>query len=127
MAGTDRMSHSVYRVVANSNSASLPCSFPQLLLNFLNKYNIFTITYAMQFGNSMQKVFAGYIQHAWPSFGHIDLRYLLLLFIHFEQLSCSSGKSVCLWSCRLGFDSESGQTNDIKIGVHSFSATDAQL
>ena len=30
--------------------------------------------------------------------------------------------SVCLLSCRLGFDSESGQTNDFKIGIHSFLA-----
>ena len=30
--------------------------------------------------------------------------------------------SVHLGSCRLGFDSESGQTNDFKIGIHSFSA-----
>ena len=30
--------------------------------------------------------------------------------------------SVCLLSCRLGFDSESGQTNDFKIGIHSFPA-----
>ena len=29
---------------------------------------------------------------------------------------------VCLLSCRLGFDSESGQTNDFKIGIHSFPA-----
>ena len=31
-----------------------------------------------------------------------------------------SGKSVRLGSCRLGIDSESGQTNDLKIGIHSF-------
>ena len=31
-----------------------------------------------------------------------------------------SGKCVCLWSCRLGFDSQSGKTNDFKTGVHSF-------
>ena len=30
--------------------------------------------------------------------------------------------SVCFLSCRLGFDSESGQTNDFKIGIHSFPA-----
>ena len=30
--------------------------------------------------------------------------------------------SVCLLSCRLGFDPESGQTNDFKIGIHSFPA-----
>ena len=30
--------------------------------------------------------------------------------------------SVCLLSCGLGFDSESGQTNDFKIGIHSFPA-----
>ena len=30
--------------------------------------------------------------------------------------------NVCLLSCRLGFDSESGQTNDFKIGIHSFPA-----
>ena len=30
--------------------------------------------------------------------------------------------SVCLLNCRLGFDSESGQTNDFKIGIHSFPA-----
>ena len=27
---------------------------------------------------------------------------------------------VCLLSCRLGFNSELGQTNDFKIGIHSF-------
>ena len=27
-----------------------------------------------------------------------------------------------LLSCRLGFDSESGQTNDFNIGIHSFPA-----
>ena len=32
------------------------------------------------------------------------------------------GKSVRLGSCILGFNSESGQTNDFKIGIHSFSA-----
>ena len=26
------------------------------------------------------------------------------------------------WTYRLGFDSESGQTNDFKIGIHSFPA-----
>ena len=31
-------------------------------------------------------------------------------------------KSVRLWSCRIGFDSESGQTNDFKIGIYSFPA-----
>ena len=31
-------------------------------------------------------------------------------------------QSVCLLSCRLGFDSESGQTNDLNIGIHSFPA-----
>ena len=38
------------------------------------------------------------------------------------QLSWASGKSIYLWSCRLGFDSESGQINDFKIGIHSFPA-----
>ena len=32
------------------------------------------------------------------------------------------GESVCLGSCRFGFDSESGQTNNCKIGIHSFPA-----
>ena len=30
--------------------------------------------------------------------------------------------SVCLLSCRLGFDFESGQINDFKIGIHNFPA-----
>ena len=30
--------------------------------------------------------------------------------------------SGCLGSCKLGFDSESGQTSDFKIGIHSFPA-----
>ena len=38
-----------------------------------------------------------------------------------------SGKSVCLESCRLGFDSESGQTNDFKIDIHSFPAWHSAL
>ena len=33
------------------------------------------------------------------------------------HLSWPNGKSVCLWSCRLGFDFESVQTNDFKIGI----------
>ena len=32
------------------------------------------------------------------------------------------GLSVRLLSSRLGFDSESGQTNDFKIAIHSFLA-----
>ena len=35
--------------------------------------------------------------------------------------------SVCLLSCRLGFDSESGQTNDFKIAIHSFPARRSAL
>ena len=38
------------------------------------------------------------------------------------NLTAQSRKSVPLWSCRLGFDSDSGQTNDFKIGVHNFPA-----
>ena len=40
-------------------------------------------------------------------------------------ISSSDGRvvySVCLLSSRLGFDSESGQTNDFNIGIHSFPA-----
>ena len=37
-------------------------------------------------------------------------------------LKWPSGKSVRLGSCRLGFDSESGQTIDFKIGNHRFTA-----
>ena len=32
-----------------------------------------------------------------------------------------------LWSCRLGFDSESGQTNDFKTATHSFPARRSAL
>ena len=42
-----------------------------------------------------------------------------------SDLDSSDGRvvwSVCLLSCRLGFDSKSGQTNDYKIGIHSFPA-----
>ena len=35
--------------------------------------------------------------------------------------------SVCLWSCRLGFDFESGQTNDFETGIHSFPACRSAL
>ena len=35
--------------------------------------------------------------------------------------------SVCLLSSRLGFNSESGQTNDSKIGIHSFPASRSAL
>ena len=38
-----------------------------------------------------------------------------------------SGKSVRLGSCRLGFDSESGQINDFKIGIHRFLAWRSSL
>ena len=39
-----------------------------------------------------------------------------------RQLRWPSGESVRLESCRLGFDSESGQTDDFKVGIHSFPA-----
>ena len=35
--------------------------------------------------------------------------------------------NVCRLSCRLGFDSESGQTNDFIIGIHSFPASRSAL
>ena len=41
---------------------------------------------------------------------------------YFKQLRRPNGKSVRLWSCRRGFGSKSGQTSDMKIGIHSFSA-----
>ena len=40
-------------------------------------------------------------------------------------LNSSDGRvvwSVCLLSCGLGFNSESGQTNHFNIGIHSFPA-----
>ena len=40
----------------------------------------------------------------------------------YNQLRWPSGESVRLGSCRLGFGSESGQTNDFKIGIYSFLA-----
>ena len=39
-----------------------------------------------------------------------------------KQLRWPSDESVQLGSCRLGFDFEWGQTNDFKIGIHSFPA-----
>ena len=39
-----------------------------------------------------------------------------------QQLRWSSSRSVSLGSCKFGFNSESGQTNDFKIGIHSFPA-----
>ena len=38
------------------------------------------------------------------------------------QLRWPSGKSVCFWSCRLGFSCKSGQINDFKVDIHSFPA-----
>ena len=46
---------------------------------------------------------------------------------HFFKLRWPSGRSVRLWKSRIGFDSESGQTNDIKIGIHSFPAIHSAL
>ena len=40
-----------------------------------------------------------------------------------QQLRWPSCKSVCLWRCRFWFDSESGQTKDLKIGVHTSQST----
>ena len=48
----------------------------------------------------------------------------------FFDLNSSDGRvvwSVCLLSCRLGFDSESGQTNDFNFGIHSFPARRSAL
>ena len=42
---------------------------------------------------------------------------------HFDSSArWPSGKSIRLGSSELGFDSKSGQTNDFKIGIHSFPA-----
>ena len=38
------------------------------------------------------------------------------------EMEWPNGKSVRIWSCRLGFDPELGQTNDNKIGIRSFPA-----
>ena len=35
--------------------------------------------------------------------------------IEFTESQMAEGKSVRLWSCRLEFDAESGQTNDLKL------------
>ena len=44
-----------------------------------------------------------------------------------KQLRWPSGKSVCLWSCRLGFGSKSDQTNDFQMGIlFTASLLDAQ-
>ena len=48
--------------------------------------------------------------------------YNISVIIRIEQLRRPSGKSVRLGNCRLGFDSELGQTNDLKVGIHSFPA-----
>ena len=45
----------------------------------------------------------------------------------YMQLKLPSGTSVRLWSCRLGFDSESDRTNAFKIGsLFTASLPDAQ-
>ena len=41
---------------------------------------------------------------------------------YIKQLGWPSGTSVRLGSCRLGFDSESCQTNDFTIGIPSYPA-----
>ena len=46
------------------------------------------------------------------------------------KINSSAGRvvySVCLLDYRLGFDSESGQTNDSKIGIHNFPARRSAL
>ena len=48
--------------------------------------------------------------------------HLLPCFPKIEQLRWQSGKNVRLWSCRLRFDSDSGQTNDFKIAIQNFPA-----
>ena len=51
-----------------------------------------------------------------------DLEIGLTASVSTAQLRWPSGKSARLWSCRLEFDSKFGQTNDFKVGVHSFPA-----
>ena len=40
----------------------------------------------------------------------------------FSHLIWLSGKTFHLWSGRFGFESESGQTNDLKIAIYCFPA-----
>ena len=54
--------------------------------------------------------------------GNVSLNKIELLIKYRWQLRWPSGKSVCLGSCTLGFDSKPGQTNDFKINIHSFPA-----
>ena len=42
----------------------------------------------------------------------------------FLQLRWPSSNSIRLWRCRIGFDYESGQTNDFKTGIHRASLLD---
>ena len=49
------------------------------------------------------------------------------IFIYVEPIRWPIGESIRFWSCRLWFDSESGQTNDCKIGIHSFPAKRSTL
>ena len=51
-----------------------------------------------------------------------DLRIAINQFLQTQQLRWPGGKSVCLWCYTLRFDSESGQTNDLKVNIHSFPA-----
>ena len=51
-----------------------------------------------------------------------DASFLFHLPINCNLVLVTRGKSGRLWSCTLGFDSESGQTNNFKIGIHSFPA-----
>ena len=57
-----------------------------------------------------------------PTYQMRDRQMLLQNLPANKQLRWPSGKSVRFGSCRLGFDSKSGQTNDFKIGIHSFPA-----
>ena len=58
----------------------------------------------------------GYSPQRWPYLGKIDVLTL------FTAQMANRGKSVRFGSCRLGFDYESDQTNNFKIGIHSFRA-----
>ena len=51
---------------------------------------------------------------------------IIIIIPLFVQTRWASGKSVCLRSCKLGFDSESGSTNDFKLVFTAASLIDIQ-
>ena len=98
------------RISANQNLQSAICGSANFNLNDCNLY-----AKTFHFAKKWFSIYWNRLdRQPLPVLSPNQMRYNIDFAQHFETDQWSSGKSVCYWKGRLGFDSRSRQTNDFK-------------